>query len=125
MSALWWCKRKTQKCTCVSYKISTSQLNLDNLSNKNTVNVLCLTTCPTFQELVDYLRTHSHSAVYATAMSPPVTEQVIRAMKCLMGKDGSTEGEYLSTLPVTLNFCLIIQILIKQVSLCGHIMTGL
>uniref|UniRef100_A0A8C9YQU8 serine C-palmitoyltransferase n=1 Tax=Sander lucioperca TaxID=283035 RepID=A0A8C9YQU8_SANLU len=45
------------------------------------------------KELVDYLRSHSHSAVYATAMSPPVTEQIIRAMKCIMGKDGSTEGE--------------------------------
>ncbi|XP_072293272.1 serine palmitoyltransferase 3 [Eucyclogobius newberryi] len=44
------------------------------------------------KELVDYLRKHSHSAVYATAMSPPVTEQVIRAMKCIMGKDGSNEG---------------------------------
>uniref|UniRef100_A0A7N6A278 serine C-palmitoyltransferase n=1 Tax=Anabas testudineus TaxID=64144 RepID=A0A7N6A278_ANATE len=45
------------------------------------------------KELVDYLRSHSHSAVYASAMSPPVTEQIIRALKCLMGKDGSTEGE--------------------------------
>ncbi|KAG7512505.1 serine palmitoyltransferase 3 [Solea senegalensis] len=44
------------------------------------------------KELVDYLRSHSHSAIYATAMSPPVTEQVIRAMKCIMGKDGSTQG---------------------------------
>ncbi|CAL9688094.1 unnamed protein product [Knipowitschia caucasica] len=42
--------------------------------------------------LVDHLRRHSHSAVYATAMSPPVTEQVIRAMKCIMGKDGGNEG---------------------------------
>lgn len=37
---------------------------------------------------------YSHSAVYATALSPPVTEQILRAMKCIMGKDGSTEGEY-------------------------------
>lgn len=44
------------------------------------------------KELVDYLRVQSHSAVYASAMSPPVTEQIIRAMKCIMGKDGSTEG---------------------------------
>lgn len=46
------------------------------------------------QVLVDYLRTYSHSAVYATALSPPVTEQILRAMQCIMGKDGSTEGEY-------------------------------
>ncbi|TNN74334.1 Serine palmitoyltransferase 3 [Liparis tanakae] len=44
------------------------------------------------KELVDYLRSYSHSAVYASAMSPPVTEQILRAMKCIMGKDGSTEG---------------------------------
>ncbi|XP_029305960.1 serine palmitoyltransferase 3 isoform X4 [Cottoperca gobio] len=44
------------------------------------------------KELVDYLRSHSHSAVYASAMSPPVTEQIIRAMKCIMGNNGSTEG---------------------------------
>ncbi|KAM9727699.1 serine palmitoyltransferase 3 isoform 2-T2 [Menidia menidia] len=44
------------------------------------------------KDLVDYLRSHSHSAIYASAMSPAVTEQIIRAMKCIMGKDGSTEG---------------------------------
>ncbi|XP_041866627.1 serine palmitoyltransferase 3 [Melanotaenia boesemani] len=44
------------------------------------------------KELVDYLRCHSHSAVYASAMSPAVTEQIIRAIKCIMGKDWSTEG---------------------------------
>ncbi|KAM4591348.1 serine palmitoyltransferase 3 [Odontesthes bonariensis] len=44
------------------------------------------------KELVDYLRNHSHSAVYASAMAPAVTEQIIRAMKCIMGKDGMTEG---------------------------------
>ncbi|XP_005995088.1 serine palmitoyltransferase 3 [Latimeria chalumnae] len=44
------------------------------------------------KELVDYLRTHSHSAVYATSMSPPVAEQIIRAMKCIMGLDGTTIG---------------------------------
>ncbi|XP_056147969.1 LOW QUALITY PROTEIN: serine palmitoyltransferase 3 [Lampris incognitus] len=44
------------------------------------------------KELVAYLRSHSHSAVYASAMSPPVTEQIMRAMKCIMGLDGSTMG---------------------------------
>ncbi|XP_072189532.1 serine palmitoyltransferase 3 [Excalfactoria chinensis] len=42
--------------------------------------------------LVDFLRAHSHSAVYATSMCPPVAEQIIRAMKCLMGLDGTTQG---------------------------------
>uniref|UniRef100_A0A8C6M678 serine C-palmitoyltransferase n=1 Tax=Nothobranchius furzeri TaxID=105023 RepID=A0A8C6M678_NOTFU len=44
------------------------------------------------KELVDYLRSQSHSAVYASAMSPAITEQIIRAIKCITGKDGSTEG---------------------------------
>lgn len=66
---------------------------------KHTVSplIMYVTLCPILQELVDYLRSHSHSAVYASALSPPVTEQIIRAIKCITGKDGSTEGEYLSS----------------------------
>ncbi|XP_003788058.1 serine palmitoyltransferase 3 [Otolemur garnettii] len=44
------------------------------------------------KDLVDYLRVHSHSAVYAASMSPPVAEQIIRAMKLIMGLDGTTQG---------------------------------
>ncbi|KAJ8411794.1 hypothetical protein AAFF_G00154320 [Aldrovandia affinis] len=44
------------------------------------------------KELIDYLCTHSHSAVYATSMSPPVVEQIITSMKCIMGEDGTTVG---------------------------------
>ncbi|KAJ7341637.1 hypothetical protein JRQ81_005976 [Phrynocephalus forsythii] len=43
------------------------------------------------KELVDYLRVHSHSATYATSMCPPVAEQIIRAMKSLMGLDGAKQ----------------------------------
>ncbi|KAM6973458.1 serine palmitoyltransferase 2 [Aplochiton taeniatus] len=44
------------------------------------------------KELIEYLRSHSHSAVYATSMSPPVVEQIITSMKCIMGEDGTTLG---------------------------------
>ncbi|XP_069352037.1 serine palmitoyltransferase 3 [Eulemur rufifrons] len=44
------------------------------------------------KDLVDYLRVHSHSAVYGTSMSPPIAEQIIRSMKLLMGLDGTTQG---------------------------------
>ncbi|XP_063079360.1 serine palmitoyltransferase 2b isoform X2 [Engraulis encrasicolus] len=44
------------------------------------------------KELIDYLRSHSHSAVYATSMSPPVAQQIITSMKCIMGEDGTTLG---------------------------------
>ncbi|KAH0620460.1 hypothetical protein JD844_020959 [Phrynosoma platyrhinos] len=42
------------------------------------------------KELIDYLRVHSHSAVYATSLSPPVLQQIITTMKCIMGEDGTT-----------------------------------
>ncbi|KAG8448997.1 hypothetical protein GDO86_015890 [Hymenochirus boettgeri] len=42
--------------------------------------------------LIDYLRTHSHSAAYATSMSPPLAQQIISSMKCIMGEDGSSIG---------------------------------
>uniref|UniRef100_A0A8C2AKA4 serine C-palmitoyltransferase n=1 Tax=Cyprinus carpio TaxID=7962 RepID=A0A8C2AKA4_CYPCA len=44
------------------------------------------------KDLIDHLRTHSHSAIYATSMSLPVVEQIITSMKCIMGKDGTTIG---------------------------------
>ncbi|KAL3048841.1 hypothetical protein OYC64_008345 [Pagothenia borchgrevinki] len=44
------------------------------------------------RELIEYLRSHSHSAVYASSMSPPVVEQIITSMKCIMGEDGTTIG---------------------------------
>ncbi|TRY86585.1 hypothetical protein DNTS_018580 [Danionella cerebrum] len=40
--------------------------------------------------LIDFLRVHSHSAVYATSMSPPITQQIITSMQCIMGEDGTT-----------------------------------
>ncbi|KAJ1104755.1 hypothetical protein NDU88_002164 [Pleurodeles waltl] len=43
--------------------------------------------------LIDYLRVHSHSAAYATSMSPPVAEQIISSMKSIMGVDGTTFGQ--------------------------------
>ncbi|KAI7799669.1 serine palmitoyltransferase 2b [Triplophysa rosa] len=45
------------------------------------------------KELIDYLRSHSHSAVYATSMSPPITQQIITSMMCIMGEDGTTLGQ--------------------------------
>ncbi|XP_034433121.1 serine palmitoyltransferase 2-like [Hippoglossus hippoglossus] len=44
------------------------------------------------RDLIEYLRSHSHSAVYAASMSPPVAEQIITSMKCIMGEDGTTVG---------------------------------
>ncbi|TNM95176.1 hypothetical protein fugu_017935 [Takifugu bimaculatus] len=48
------------------------------------------------KELIDYLRWHSHSALYATSMSPPVAQQIITSMKIIMGEDGTTLGSQLS-----------------------------
>ncbi|XP_030069829.1 serine palmitoyltransferase 2 [Microcaecilia unicolor] len=45
------------------------------------------------KELIDYLRVHSHSTVYATSMSPPVAQQIICSMKSIMGEDGTSYGQ--------------------------------
>ncbi|XP_032088136.1 serine palmitoyltransferase 2 isoform X2 [Thamnophis elegans] len=45
------------------------------------------------KELIDYLRVYSHSTVYATSFSPPVLQQIIASMKCIMGEDGTTFGK--------------------------------
>ncbi|XP_063146244.1 serine palmitoyltransferase 2 [Candoia aspera] len=45
------------------------------------------------KELIDYLRVYSHSTVYATSFSPPVVQQIITSMKCIMGEDGTTLGK--------------------------------
>uniref|UniRef100_A0A8C9Y6Y5 serine C-palmitoyltransferase n=1 Tax=Sander lucioperca TaxID=283035 RepID=A0A8C9Y6Y5_SANLU len=44
------------------------------------------------KQLIDYLRRHSHSALYATSMSPPVAQQIITSMRIIMGEDGTTLG---------------------------------
>ncbi|KAM6462122.1 serine palmitoyltransferase 2 isoform 1-T1 [Liasis olivaceus] len=46
------------------------------------------------KELIDYLRVYSHSTVYATSFSPPVLQQIIASMKCIMGEDGTTFGKF-------------------------------
>lgn len=86
-----------------------SELTLLALA-ENGYSLLIIYVTSLVQELVGYLRLHSHSAVYASAMSPPVTEQILRAMKCIMGKDGSTEGECPS---LPLHFDLISRLLVK------------
>ena len=44
------------------------------------------------QEIIDHIRGSSHSAAYASSMSPPVAVQVISSMKIIMGEDGTDEG---------------------------------
>ncbi|XP_056423854.1 serine palmitoyltransferase 3-like isoform X2 [Hyla sarda] len=45
------------------------------------------------REIIDYLRNHSHSAFYAPSIPPPIAEQIIRVMKCIMGRDGTLTGQ--------------------------------
>ncbi|KAK2561802.1 Serine palmitoyltransferase 2 [Acropora cervicornis] len=45
------------------------------------------------QEVIDHIRGRSHSAVYASSMSPPVAMQIMSAMKIIMGEDGTDEGK--------------------------------
>lgn len=45
-----------------------------------------------FQEIIDHIRGSSHSAAYASSMSPPVVMQIISSMKMIMGEDGTDKG---------------------------------
>lgn len=42
--------------------------------------------------LIRRLKWHSHAQCYATAMSPPVAQQILSSMKIIMGIDGTNEG---------------------------------
>ncbi|XP_046877129.1 serine palmitoyltransferase 2b [Hypomesus transpacificus] len=44
------------------------------------------------RELISFLRSHSHSAVYASSTSPPVAQQIITSMRIIMGEDGTSLG---------------------------------
>ena len=44
------------------------------------------------KQLIGYLRSNSQSGSYATSMSPPVVQQIISAMRIIMGKDGTDNG---------------------------------
>lgn len=44
------------------------------------------------QEIISHIRGSSHSAAYASSMSPPVVMQIISSMKMIMGEDGTDKG---------------------------------
>ena len=50
--------------------------------------ILCLIP----QEIINHIRGSSHSAAYASSMSPPVVMQIISSMKMIMGEDGTDKG---------------------------------
>ncbi|CAH3027403.1 unnamed protein product [Porites evermanni] len=45
------------------------------------------------KEIIDHIRGCSHSAAYASSMSPPVAMQIISSMKMIMGEDGTDKGK--------------------------------
>ncbi|KAJ7379980.1 Serine palmitoyltransferase 2 [Desmophyllum pertusum] len=45
------------------------------------------------QEIINHIRAASHSAAYASFMSPPVVMQVLSSMKIIMGEDGTDRGK--------------------------------
>ena len=44
------------------------------------------------QEVINYLRSASHSSTYAASMPGPVAQQIISSMTIIMGDDGTNEG---------------------------------
>lgn len=45
------------------------------------------------EEIINHIRGSSHSAAYASSMSPPVVMQIIASMKMIMGEDGTDKGK--------------------------------
>ncbi|XP_078351142.1 serine palmitoyltransferase 2-like isoform X2 [Oculina patagonica] len=45
------------------------------------------------KEIISHIRGSSHSAAYASSMSPPVVMQIISSMKIIMGEDGTDKGK--------------------------------
>ncbi len=43
--------------------------------------------------MIDFLRANSHAHCYASSMTPPVAQQILTAMKIIMGLDGTDEGQ--------------------------------
>ena len=46
------------------------------------------------QDVINYLRTVSHSTTYAASISAPVAQQILSSMTIIMGEDGTKEGQY-------------------------------
>jgi hypothetical protein len=45
------------------------------------------------QEIIQYLKYSCPAHLYATSMSPPAVQQVISAIKVVLGEDGSSRGK--------------------------------
>ncbi|XP_057315311.1 serine palmitoyltransferase 2-like [Hydractinia symbiolongicarpus] len=45
------------------------------------------------KHIVDHIRANSYSSAYSATMSPPVMQQIISSMKCILGQDGTNEGK--------------------------------
>ena len=45
-----------------------------------------------FQEVIQYLKHTCPAHLYATSISPPAAQQIISAIKVILGQDGSNRG---------------------------------
>lgn len=59
--------------------------------------------CFSFQALVNHLRLYSHSAIYSSSMAPGVAQQIVSSMNIMLGRDGTREGESISSFSVFWN----------------------
>lgn len=48
------------------------------------------------QELIQYLKYTCPAHLYATSISPPAAQQIISAIKVILGEDGSNRGHKFS-----------------------------
>lgn len=49
-------------------------------------------TIPFVQELIQYLKYTCPAHLYATSISPPAAQQILSAIRVILGEDGSNRG---------------------------------
>lgn len=63
-------------------------------------------TIPFLQELIQYLKNTCPAHLYATSISPPAAQQILSAIKVILGEDGSNRGaQKLARIRENSNFC--------------------
>ena len=68
--------------------IAASKVSVCSCSEVSVVSIFCMSS----QEVISYIRQHSHSIAYATAMTPVIASYVNTSLKLIMGEGGTNEG---------------------------------
>lgn len=77
---------------CILHTTTTTEKAKHACRNPCTVVALPFRLTAIFQEIVQHLKHTCPGHLYATSMSPPAVQQVISAIRVVLGEDGSSRG---------------------------------